>query len=217
MALSLIKSHPPLLSIDFYPVRTTYKRYMGFQAWIKPLDNSTPTYSRKVALWHALCEGVETILQDSNCHGKRISVDTDLLKFSKLETLIAASRQQLADILDSEINQVLLDIESATHGRRFVRTNKGYFGFALKKCKVGGSCCCLCWWTSTLHCPPIITWGTVFQNSREDLEDHLRDLNLLLAQWYTILGDSYVYGIMDGEVFDLFDEKERQPKEIILV
>jgi hypothetical protein len=67
-ALSLIKSHPPLLSIDFYPVRTTYKRYMGLQTWIKPLDNSTPTCSRKVALCHALCEGFETINWDSNSY-----------------------------------------------------------------------------------------------------------------------------------------------------
>ena len=34
---------------------------------------------------------------------------------------------------------------------------------------------------------------------------------------YSVLGDSYVHGIMDGKVFELLDESNRVMSDIILI
>jgi len=109
--------------------------------------------------------------------------------------------------MDNDLNYMILDIEAATTGRRFFITKKGYFGFGPESCQVG-------------DLVAVLAGGQVPYIIRPvpHLSDMIRaTMGPTLETCYTILGDSYVHGIMDGEVFDLMGEDEREMKEIILL
>lgn len=90
-------------------------------------------------------------------------------------------------------------------GRRFITTEKGYIGFAPEKCEKGDLIV-------------ILPGGDVPYTLRpEPIADDLREQGHGSSSCYTILGDSYVHGIMDGEAFDLLEETKGELQEIVLV
>jgi hypothetical protein len=163
--------------------------------------------SRLVALWHTMCGGIETYSQDSNRCGRRLKGSTDLSRYSKWEAWFSNSQRAKEEAVDNELYYAVLDVKTATKGRRFFNTKKGYFGFGPENCKVGDLVVVL----AGGNVPYIIRPVT-------HLSDRMRaTMDLASKACYTILGDSYVHGIMDGEVFELVSESEQAMKEIVLV
>jgi hypothetical protein len=60
-------------------------------------------------------------------------------------------------------------------------------------------------------------FSKICRNLAKSSRDKLREARLRARRCYTILGNPYVHGIMDGEVFELLLETERQLKEIVLI
>lgn len=179
--------------------------------------------SRLVAFWHTLCGDMEMFLQDSNRHSRRLKGSTDLSRYSKWAAFFTAPPHPRAELWDNEISHILLDIETATHGRRFFTTKKGYFGFAPQICKEGDVVVVLAGGNVPYIIRPLSRARQLWKifgfltQSADFLRVIRAAIKLCSKTCYTILGDSYVHGIMDGEVFELLDGTERELKEIVLV
>ncbi|KAE8445950.1 hypothetical protein EG329_012729 [Mollisiaceae sp. DMI_Dod_QoI] len=179
--------------------------------------------SRLLALWYSLCGGIENYSKDSRWYSRKLKGSTDLSKYAKWKTYSTASTQQKEELLDGETDMILYYIDIATRGRRFFTTRKGYFGFGPRKCQVGDLVVVL----AGGQVPYIIRPVPQLKQLRKTFRSLTQSGNfstgiktagqLSSKKCYTILGDSYVHGIMDGEVFELLDEREREFKDIILV
>jgi Heterokaryon incompatibility protein (HET) len=179
--------------------------------------------SRLVAFWHTLCGGMEMFLKDSNRYSRRLRGSTDLSRYSKWAAFFTASPRHRAELWDNETGHILLDIQTATHGRRFFTTSKGYFGFAPQKCKEGDLVVVLAGGSVPYIIRPASPARQLWKILASSMQsaDCLRAIRaaikLCSKTCYTILGDSYVHGIMDGELFELPGGSERALKEIVLV
>ena len=179
--------------------------------------------SRVTALWHSMNGGLEMVLRDSNRFSNRLKGSTDLSKYHKVSAFLTGDRNIRSQLWDTEISHAFLDIETATHGRRFFTTKMGYFGFAPRKCQTGDMVVVL----AGGNVPYIIRPLSRIQQLRRIFGYFRRGtgfLNILRAVFklcsttcYTILGDSYCHGIMDGEVFDDPERQKQGLKEIVLV
>ncbi|TVY45237.1 Heterokaryon incompatibility protein 6,OR allele [Lachnellula occidentalis] len=163
------------------------------------------TDSRLLALWHALRGGVEVYTKKSNLYHRRLK-DADLSKYTKWTDYVTASRQQRAELWDSELHKLRREIKIATYGRRFFNTRKGYFGFGAQKCEVGDIAVVLAGGSLPYIIRPVPS------------TDEFWAANKLCARTsYRMLGDSYVHGIMDGEALELGDESARKWQEIVFI
>lgn len=67
------------------------------------------------------------ILQDPNRSSRRLKSSTDLSKYFRRKAPCTAPPPLQAERWDNELSHTLLDIETATQGRRrFFTTEKGY-------------------------------------------------------------------------------------------
>jgi hypothetical protein len=151
--------------------------------------------SRLSALWHTLNGGMQMILEGSNRHQRRLRGSTDLSRcFKFVEFMTSADRTELWNL---EMELILLDVESGTRGRKLFRTENGYVGIGPSKCQgddlvvvlLGGNM-------------PYIIREAPSRSSK---------------QCFTVLGDAYVHGIMDGEALLTPDGSARELEEIVLV
>ena len=175
-----------------------------------------------VAFWHTLCGGMEMVLQDSNRFQRRLKGSTDLTKYFKWKALCVAPPQLKGELWDNEINAILLDIEAATQGRRFFTTKKGYFGLGPESCGKGDVVAVLQGGNVPYILRAEISLRRLLHVSRLLMQARTVDVvttavNLCAQGLYTILGDSYVHGIMDGEAFGLQDSFKRGLDDVILV
>jgi len=93
---------------------------------------------------------------------------------------------------------------------------KGYFGLGPGKCQEGDLIVVLAGGNVPYILRPVspaCRSSMIARGFAEILQEEAQ----LCNDWYKILGDSYVHGIMDGEVFELLDENGRQLKDIILI
>jgi hypothetical protein len=171
--------------------------------------------SQKMAFWYTLCGGIELIVKESQRYIQRLERSTWLSKCSHWETFMATTHQLRHGLLNDEIYRILTAIEEANYRRRRIQTTKGYYGLAPEKCKEGDLVVVLPGGNLPYIIRPVASTST----SSQELEggDRLRDNKSLTETRYTILGDSYVHGIMDGEAFDLIEGQGGQLQEIILV
>ena len=144
---------------------------------------------------------------------QRLNKSLEILQWA---TYVTAPPQSRAELGNFELGHILRDIDIATHGRHFITTKKRYFGFAPKKTGEGDLVVVL----AGGDLPYIIRRvsraeqaRTIFGSSVQSETAH----RLFSRRFYNILGDSYVHGIMDGEVFELLEEPERELREVVLV
>jgi len=179
--------------------------------------------SRVTALWYSMNGGLEMVLRDSNRFSNRLRGPTNLSKYYKVSAFLTGDQNIRSQLWDTEISHAFLDIETATHGRRFFTTKMGYFGFAPQKCRTGDMVVIL----AGGNVPYIIRPLSRIQQLKRILGYFRRGtgfLNIICAVFklcsttcYTILGDSYCHGIMDGEVFEDPERQKQGLKEIVLV
>ena len=179
--------------------------------------------SRVTALWYPMNGGLEMVLRDSNRFSNRLRGPTNLSKYFKVSAFLTGDRNIRSQLWDTEISHAFLDIETETHGRRFFTTKSGYFGFAPQKCRTGDMVVVL----AGGNVPYIIRPLSRIQQLKRIFGYFRRGtgfLNIIRAVFklcsttcYTILGDSYCHGIMDGEVFEDPERQKQGLKEIVLV
>ncbi|KAI9695329.1 MAG: hypothetical protein M1820_008681 [Bogoriella megaspora] len=86
--------------------------------------------------------------------------------------------------LDAEVFEIYKLYGSVCAGRKFIVTENARFGFAPERCQPG-------------DLVAILAGGTVPFVLRPEFVDGSPP-----KQWYRLIGDSYIHGIMDGEAFD---------------
>ena len=150
---------------------------------------------RLLAFWHTLNGGMQMILEDSNRYSRRLKGSTDLSKCLKFVEFMTSRPR--AEPWDTEIDHILLDVETGTRGRKMFTTRSGCFGLAPQKCQEGDMVVVLLGGDM-----PYIVRPAPPQKSKK---------------CFTILGDSYVHGIMDGEVYVAQNGSTREVEEIVLI
>jgi len=178
-------------------------RFAGVEVLSEELYDHTSN-SRLVAFWHSLCGGIENFPQWLQAIFSTPQGLYRPVKIPKMEDVCQSSRQRKEELWDASTHNICTDIKTATRGRRFFNTQKGYFGFGPGKCKIG-------------DLVVVLAGGRVPYTIRPAPESARAPAIMPSMKCYTILGDSYVHGIMDGEVFELLNENERELKEIVLV
>ena len=86
--------------------------------------------------------------------------------------------------LDAEVFEIYKFYKSMSAGRKFVATNNARFGFAPERCQTGDLIAVLAGGNIPFVLRPAVVEGSPPR------------------QWYRLIGDSYIHGIMDGEAFD---------------
>jgi hypothetical protein len=161
--------------------------------------------SNKMVFWYTLCGSVEIILDDKVGFYDRTRKWTDVTRYENWEAWRMGEKDlEQAELYNAEVHLVDELVGANSAGRRFIKTQKGYIGWAPEKCQEGDLVVVLAGGNVPyiLHAEPAVEipecgWGPF--------------------PCYSVLGDSYVHGIMDGEVFELLDESDREMKEIILI
>ena len=177
---------------------------------------------RLVALWRTLCGDIVTFQQGSEIYIERLEGSTDLPRYYKWVEWIQTRPRENFNIFDADMLHVQLAVESASHGRRLFTTKRGYLGLAPQRCKEGDLVVILAGedmayiLRAISHVSHIRKKGGILKGMNL-LGSTEAAMKLRSNQCYNILGDSYVHGIMDGEAFDLVDEKDRKLREILLV
>ena len=164
----------------------------SFKAQYPPTN--TPE-SKLLAFWHTLNGGMQMILEDSNRYKRRLRGSTDLSRCLEfLRFMTAADRREL---WSTDMEHILLDVESGTRGRTMFRTKNGLLGVGPAKCQPGDQVI-------------VLLGGNMPYIVRKAPSRLSRDC-------FTILGDSYVHGIMDGEALIPQDGDTCDLTEIVLV
>jgi hypothetical protein len=179
--------------------------------------------SRLLALWKSLCGGLEEVFDGSKMTTRRIGSSADLLRYFKWGTFCTASQQQKVEMWDAEFAETNVITQSATHGRRFFTTKKGYFGFGPEECEGGDLVAVMAGGKVPYIIRPVYRlkkFCKIVQYLFQDGKVWSRAravVRLWKQSCYIILGDSYVHGIMDGEVFKLVGVSDEEFREIVLV
>jgi hypothetical protein len=145
----------------------------------------------KTAFGHMMCASLEAP-PNNNRTLRRIVKPFDLAIFEKWRAWKIASPAVAASLLDSDVANFNVAFLSGQVGRWFVKTKKGRIGFAARGCRKGDQIA-------------VLAGGKVPYVLRRKLgtrhEGH---------PCYTVLGDSYIHGAMDGEVFEQLCESEHE-------
>lgn len=153
-----------------------------------------------MAFWHTLCGGVENILDGANRGQRRVGEWTDISRYEKWEAWISSLIQDR----NKDVSFVHQRVRATMTGRRFIKTQKGYIGWASEKCEEGDFVV-------------VLAGGNVPYILHAESEVKIPGYGGGSFPYYSVLGDSYVHGIMDDEVFELLDESDREMKDIILI
>lgn len=163
--------------------------------------------SRTVAMWHTLLGGMEMVLVDSDRFRKRLKGSSDLSKYSQWSNYCSKSPYYEVESRDKELYHVVLDLETASLNRLFFVTEQGFFGLGPQNCQEGDQVVVLAGgnvpyvirrvgrFSQLLRLPRLLRQAKSFVEAFKILS------KLCFGNCYIILGDSYVEGIMDGEVF----------------
>ncbi|EON67114.1 hypothetical protein W97_06367 [Coniosporium apollinis CBS 100218] len=161
--------------------------------------------TRETAFRRTMCGSMDIVTKDSRACFRRLRGLTDFSKFKKWQVWYDTTFTLKSTLYDKDVsisNQLFFAV---TVGRRFITTEKDYIGFAPKECEKG-------------DLVAVLPGGSVPYILRpEPVADALWEQGHGSSSCYTILGDSYIHGIMDGEAFDMLDESEGELQEIVLV
>ncbi|KAH6644634.1 heterokaryon incompatibility protein-domain-containing protein [Boeremia exigua] len=144
----------------------------------KPYDGRYQT--RKEAFWLTMCGGYETNAIDRRSHISKRRLSSYQC-FESWEEWFRGSRTTY-QTSDYQLRSVTDSIASVSKGRTFCITEKGLMGWIPKNCLPG-------------DCVAVMTGGRV----PIILRPH--------DGYYTVLGDAYIHGIMDGEAIHAGDFK----------
>jgi hypothetical protein len=143
------------------------------------------TITRKEAFWLAICGSIENFFdpgRDNRPFYRRIPTPSNFARFEKWALWFPTYSVEL---FDPEVQSVQLPFRVMAKGRKFVVTTKGYVGFCPNQSEKGDVIA-------------IFAGGSVPFVLRPDRPTGRCEP----GRGYTLVGDSYIHGIMDGETFE---------------
>jgi hypothetical protein len=158
--------------------------------------SKAPRVPKEVAFWQTMCGGLGCDWDESNHFWCRTIHDKDWPKYEKWQAWIAAGHNP--QVFDADVGDFDNAHNAVANSRYFAVTEKGFIGFVPMAAMVGDAAAIL-----TGADIPYILRPCQDTNASEDS-----------PVCYAIIGDAYVYGVMDGEAFS---EYELAPGEIELV
>ncbi|KAH9211794.1 heterokaryon incompatibility protein-domain-containing protein [Leptodontidium sp. 2 PMI_412] len=201
---------PPLLNTQSYAdIRAAVGLYPP------DMNNSTrypPTeQTMETALYHTLAGGIEfDIDEEHHFFPRRLPPfsETSLSKYGKWITYFASSPPDDLAFWNRDVECVWSAISSNVYDRAFIKTRSGCIGFAPLDSKKGDSIAILAGGS--------VPYILVPKNDSES--DAAGDGSGTASKnEFTIRGDCYIHGIMDGEVGDMLEEAKAPLQMIVLV
>lgn len=160
--------------------------------------------TRETALSHTLCGRIHMYTKNGKYFTRDVGELTDFSIYEKWAAWIMEDSPPDKALYDYDVGAFNRTYRAVSVGRRFIATKKGYIGFAPENCKKG-------------DLAVVLAGGDVpYVLRREATIDPLPNTNGS-PQCYTILGDAYIHGIMDGEAFEQLDETKGELEEFVLV
>jgi hypothetical protein len=161
---------------------------------------------REVAWWLTVCGEVERVFENTDIIYQRVRDLQDISAFQKWESWLKtpAAAALSRNLYTSEVSTVNTVIWDTAYGRCFISTEKGYVGWAPEQCKKGDVVAVLAGGKV-----PYVLRPEVSSNPSEESGDS--------RKYYSVLGDAYIRGIMDGEVVTELDDRGGNWEEIVLV
>ena len=192
-----------LTSVLHYPVSSRKTLLIEMQQLARvetDADNMycNTTESQRTAFWSTMCGTLEKYTdpeRENRPFYRRRRGEPNASSFSKWEAWFPVS-----DVkgLDPDIADVTLAFKVASASKRFAVTEKGYMGFVPENCKRG-------------DVVTILAGGSVPIVLRP-----ISDILSPSSVYYQVLGDAYIHGVMDGELFQ-GEGEGRLLQEFILI
>lgn len=160
-----------------------------------------PSHIAKTS-WQTLIGGIAPKLQDGD-DARATDEDYETYQYVRSDVLeLEDAKEPQTDDEANKVDWFWRRVRTAVVGpRTFITTKKGFVGLASSNAEKGDYVAVL----AGGRTPYILREGA--RSTDEDSK----------ASTYSFVGDAYVHGIMDGEVFGLLDRKDGAFEEIILV
>jgi hypothetical protein len=159
---------------------------------------------REVAWWLTLCREVEKFFENTGAMYRRVRDLQGISAFQKWVSWLKTPSPLNKNLYTSDVAAVSTIISSTTYGRCFISTEKGYVGWAPEQCKKGDVVAVLAGGKV-----PYVLRPEASLNPSEESGDS--------RKYYSVLGDAYIRGIMDGEVVTELEDRGGNWEEIVLV
>jgi hypothetical protein len=159
---------------------------------------------REVTWWLTMCGAVETSFENIGTVYRRVRDLQDISAFQKWESWWKTPPPLDKNLYTSDVSAVNSGFCNFTYGRCFISTEKGYVGWAPEHCKKGDVVAVLAGGKV-----PYVLQPEASSNPSEESGDS--------RKYYSVLGDAYTHGIMDGEVVTELEERGGNWEEIVLV
>jgi hypothetical protein len=155
--------------------------------------------------WHTLIGSIDNYTKGFDTLQRRIDKKTaGPTEFEKWYNWTISLSPE--DLYDEEVRHVHSAINSTTVGRRFIVAENGHVGFAPESCEEGDLQVVLPGGRMPYVLRPQSSSNAENERQDDEGEEH-----------YKILGDAYIHGVMDGEIFDILDEIGGEMEDIFLV
>jgi hypothetical protein len=201
---------PPLLNSQNY---TAIRAAVGLHP--SDIDNSAryrPTeQTMETALYHTLAGGIEfNINAEHHLCPSRMppSSETDLSKYGRWLMFFGTNPLDDLAFWNHDVKCVWSAIMSNVHDRVFIKTRNECIGFAPLDSKKGDFIA-------------VLAGGSVpyilVPKSDSESDTAGEGSGTVWRNEFTIRGDCYIHGIMDGEVGEILEKSKTQPQTIFLV
>ncbi|KAH8786679.1 heterokaryon incompatibility protein-domain-containing protein [Hyaloscypha finlandica] len=159
---------------------------------------------REVAWWLTMCGEIGMTLDNTGAMYRRVRDLQDISAYQKWESWLTTPPPLDKNRYTSDGSTVGFVIKGTTYGRCFISTEKGYVGWAPKQCKKG-------------DVVAVLAGGKVPYVLRPEASSNPSEESGDSRKYYSVLGDAYIHGIMDGEVVTELEERGGNWEEIVLV
>jgi hypothetical protein len=157
------------------------------------------------AWWLTLCGGMEFFSRNgSTMKGQRLRGIEDFSKFQQWESWFTTPQLHKESFSSSEILMLSSAFRRTSYGRCLISTEKGYFGWAPEWCQKG-------------DVVAVLAGGKVPYVLRPEPTSNFPEEDRDSRKHYSVVGDAYIHGIMDGEVVQELKKSCGDWEEIVLV
>jgi hypothetical protein len=159
---------------------------------------------REVAWWLTMCGEMEMFLEGTRIIYRRVRDLQDISAFQKWESWLKTPPPLDKNLYTSDVSATNAVMDCTTYGRCFISTEKGYVGWAPEECKKG-------------DVVAVLAGGKVPYVLRPEASSNPSEESGDSRKYYSVLGDAYIHGIMDGEVVTELEDRGGNWEEIVLV
>jgi hypothetical protein len=159
---------------------------------------------REVAWWLTMCGEIEITFDNTGAVYRRVRDLQDISAYQKWESWLKTPPPLDKNLYTSDVSVVSSVINRTAYGRCFISTEKGYVGWAPQQCKKG-------------DVVAVLAGGKVPYALRPEASSNPSEESGDSRKYYSVLGDAYIHGIMDGEVVTELEDRGGNWEEIVLV